>query len=67
MLIHPTSHNLQEAAAAAAEAMAGKERAAAAEAAAMMPAKLMAHAMTSRGIKLTAPQVRHVQETAPQS
>lgn len=41
-----------------AEVASAKEEAAKAEAAAMMPAKVLSHAIVSRGIKLTAPQVR---------
>lgn len=47
----------QEARAKVAELAIAKEKAAAAEAAASLPAKVLAHAITLRGIKLTAPQV----------
>jgi len=48
----------KEAAQKVAEIASAKEKAAAAEAAALLPVKTLAHAITSRGIKLTAPQVR---------
>lgn len=47
----------QEAASKAAEEARAKEKAAVAEAAALLPVKMLAQAITSRGVKLTAPQV----------
>jgi len=56
MRVH-THSCTQDAALKSAEAAAAKQKAAAADAAAALPAKVLAQAIMSRGIKLTAPQV----------